>query len=156
MKAEADKILLLFKKQNIEYQLYGHEPVYTSQQAATARGVELKTGCKSMVLRTNKGEFILANIAADKKIDLKKLEKIVGSKLRFASKEEVLQATNCEPGSVPPFGRLFGLPTYLDESVLENDFVNFNIGMLIKSVKVSLGDLLKIMEPTVAEFSKVP
>lgn len=66
----------------------------------------------------------------------------------------MLQAINCESGSVPPFGKLFGLPTYLDESVLENDFVNFNIGMLTKSVKIAKQDLLRIMEPKIAKFSK--
>ncbi|MGE5638024.1 MAG: YbaK/EbsC family protein [Chloroflexota bacterium] len=113
MKEKADKILSIFKENNIEYQLYEHEPVYTSQQAATVRGVELKTGCKSMVLKTKSGKFILANIAANRKIDLKKLEKLVGSKLSFAAKEEVLRVTNCEPGSVPPFGKLFGFAHFL-------------------------------------------
>ena len=151
---EAEKILNIFKENNVNYQFYEHEPVYTSQQAAKARGVELKTGCKSMLLKTKAGKFVLANLAADRKIDLKKLEETLGDKLGFATREEVLQATNCEPGSVPPFGRLFRLPTYLDESVLENNFVNFNIGMLTKSVKISKQDLLRIMEPKIAKFSK--
>ncbi len=154
MEKEAQRILNIFKENNIDYQLYEHEPVYTSQQAAAVRGVELKTGCKSMLLKTRQVKFILVNLAADRKIDLKKLEKIVGEKLSFATKEDVLQTTNCEPDSVPPFGKLFGLPTYLDESVLENDFVNFNIGMLTKSVKISKQDLLRIMEPEIANFSK--
>jgi Ala-tRNA(Pro) deacylase len=154
VKKEAEKILRIFKENNVDYQLYEHEPVYTSQEAATVRGVELKTGCKSMVLKTKNDKFILADVAADKKIDLKKLEKIVGDKLSFATKEEVLQATNCEPGSVPPFGELFGLHTFLDESVSENAFVNFNIGLLTKSVKISKQDLLKIMKPTISKFSK--
>ncbi len=154
MQEEAEKILRIFKETNVDYQLYEHEPVYTSQQAAKVRGVELKTGCKSMVLKTKDKRFILANVAADKKIDLKKLERIVGSRLSFATPEEVMRITNCEPGSVPPFGKLFGLPTYLDESVLENDFVNFNIGMLTKSVKISKQDLIKTMEPIVSKFSK--
>ena len=154
MKKEAEKILNIFKENNVTYQLYEHEPVYTSQEAAKIRGVELKTGCKSMVLKTKDGKFVLANVAANKKIDLKKLERMLDRKLSFASKEEVLQTTNCESGSVPPFGKLFGLPTFLDESVLENDFVNFNIGMLTRSVKISKQDLLKLMDPTISKFSK--
>jgi Ala-tRNA(Pro) deacylase len=154
VKKEAEKILSIFKENNVTYQLYEHEPVYTSQEAAKIRGVELKTGCKSMVLKTKDGKFVLANVAADRKIDLKKLERMLDRKLSFASKEEVLQTTNCESGSVPPFGKLFGLPTFLDESVLENDFVNFNIGMLTRSVKISKQDLLKVMDPTISKFSK--
>jgi len=154
VKKEAEKILSIFKENNVTYQLYEHEPVYTSQEAAKIRGVELKTGCKSMVLKTKDGKFVLANVAADRKIDLKKLERMLDRKLSFASKEEVLQTTNCESGSVPPFGKLFVLPTFLDESVLENDFVNFNIGMLTRSVKISKQDLLKVMDPTISKFSK--
>jgi Ala-tRNA(Pro) deacylase len=154
MKEEAERILRIFKENSVNYQLYEHEPVYTSQQAARVRGVELKTGCKSMVLKTKDGNFILANVAADRKIDLKKLEKIVNARLSFATAEEVLRVTNCESGSVPPFGKLFGLPTFLDESVLENDFVNFNIGMLTKSVKISKQDLLRMMDATISGFSK--
>lgn len=155
MKEETDRILQLFKENNVSYQLYEHSPVYTSREAAEVRGVELKTGCKSMVLKKKDGSFILANIAADKKIDFKALESFLGLKLCFASKEEVLKATNCESGSVPPFGALFGLPTFLDPSVLENDYVNFNIGSLTKSVKISKRDLLKLMNPIIVKFSKV-
>jgi Ala-tRNA(Pro) deacylase len=154
LEKEVKEILRMFEKFSVEYRLYEHEPVYTSQEAAKVRGVELKTGCKSMILKTKAGSFVLANIAADRKIDLKKLEEIIGTKLNFATKEEVLQATNCESGSVPPFGKLFGLPTYLDKSVLENDFVNFNIGVLTKSAKISREDLLKLMNPIISEFSK--
>jgi Ala-tRNA(Pro) deacylase len=154
MKEEADKILRLFAENNVCYQLYKHPPVYTSEEAAKVRGVDLKTGCKSMVLKRKDGGFIVANIAADRKIDFKTLESFLGTKLIFATKEEVLKATNCESGSVPPFGKLFGLPTFLDSSVLENDFVNFNIGLLTESVKISKQDLLRLLQPTILKFSK--
>ena len=154
MNKEAERILDLFKQNNVAYQLYEHPPVYTSEEAAQVRGVELRTGCKSMVLKGKTGKLVLANVAADRKIDFKVLEAFLGEKLSFASKEEVLKATNCESGSVPPFGKLFGLPTFLDPSVMENECVNFNIGMLTRSVKISREDLLRLMEPTVLKFAK--
>ena len=152
--AEAERILKLFKDNNVACHLYEHSPVYTSEEAAKVRGVELKTGCKSMVLRKSNSEFVLANLAADRKIDMKKLEGIVGLKLRFATKEEVLASTNCESGSVPPFGGLFGMQTFLDESVLKNSHVNFNIGLLTASVEISVEDLVRVMDQNVASFSK--
>jgi Ala-tRNA(Pro) deacylase len=154
MKEEAQRILRIFRENQVCYQLYEHLPVYTSQEAARVRGVELKTGCKSMVLKKKDGDFILANIAADRKIDFKALESFLGAKLRFATKDEVLKITNCESGSVPPFGMLFGLQTFLDKSILENDFVNFNIGLLTKSVKIGKQDLLRLMDPIILNFSK--
>ncbi len=83
-------------------------------------------------------------VAADRRIDLKKLAKIVKTKkLRLASPQEVLKITGCEVGSVHPFGNLHRLPTYLDSSVLENDMVNFNVGLHTVSIHMKAKDLIK-------------
>jgi len=155
---EAAALLNLFKDKGIEYTLYDHAPVYTSEEASKVRNVELKTGVKAMLVRKKGAEshFLLADIAADRRIDFPKLEALAKVKhFRFATREEVLAQTKCEPGSVHPVGRLFGIPTYLDNSVLENEFVNFNIGMLTQSVRIGSRDLLKAMQPElVSDFSK--
>jgi len=148
-------LLELFSREGVEYQLYEHEPVYTSEQASKARGVELKTGVKALVLKTNEGKFVLADTAADRRLDLKKLQTLAStSKLHFASREEVLSVTHCEPGSVHPFGSLFGIPTYLDRSVIENEFVDFNIGVLTRSARIRADDLRRLLGSTPAEFTK--
>ena len=154
---ETRRLLELFQHEHVEYRLFEHAPVYTSEQASKVRGVELRSGVKAMLLRTHEGKFILADIAADRRIDFASLERMLASKhIRFATKEEVLSVTKCEPGSVHPIGRLFGIETYLDDTVLQNDRVNFNIGMLTKSVQITSQDLLRVMIPTViASFSKI-
>lgn len=159
MENETTALLNLFKERAIEYVLYEHTPVYTSEEASRVRNVELKTGVKAMLVRDkNDGSkyYLLANVAADRRIDFPKLEQLAKVKrFRFATREEVLAETHCEPGSVHPIGLLFGLPTFLDNSVLDNEFVNFNIGMLTKSVKIHSKDLLKAMEPDlIGDFSK--
>jgi Ala-tRNA(Pro) deacylase len=117
--------------------------------------VELRTGVKALVLKTREGQFLLADIAADGKVDLKKLQELAKTgKIHFATRDEVLTITHCEPGSVHPFGNLFGIPTYLDRSVLENDFVNFNIGVLTKSVQIKADDLKRLLGSTPGDFSK--
>jgi Ala-tRNA(Pro) deacylase len=154
---ESDKLLELFQKESVEYKLFEHEPVHTSEQASKVRNVELKSGVKAMVLKTREGKYLLVDIAADRKIDFAKLEKIVLKHLRFATRDEVTNVTRCEPGSVHPFGRLFGLETILDKSVLENDRVNFNIGLLTKSVQIPCSDLVRVLRPDVtSDFSRTP
>jgi Ala-tRNA(Pro) deacylase len=156
---ESDKLLDLFHEESVEYDLFEHEPVYTSQQASKVRNVELKSGVKSMMLKTVEGKYLLVDIAADRKIDFAKLEKTIlkTKHLRFATREEVINVTRCEPGSVHPFGRLFGLETFLDKSVLENNRVNFNIGMLTKSVQISTDDLVRVLRPDkTSDFTKIP
>ncbi len=145
----------LLDENGVEYTVHEHDPVYTSEQAAKVRGVELKTGVKALVLKTSNGEFILALVAADRKIDLERLAKIVGvKKLKLASPNEVLEKTGCEVGSVHPFGNLYGLQTYLDRSVLENKWVNFNAGLHTVSIHMRSEDMLRLIKPKLGDFSK--
>lgn len=145
----------LLDRNRIPYEVLEHESVYTSEQAAKVRGVELKTGVKALILKTEEGSFVMGLVAADRKIDLKELAKIARTKkLRFASSQEVLEITGCEVGSVHPFGNLYGLPTYMDSSILENAMVNFNAGLHTVSIQMSVKDLIRAIRPLVEDFSK--
>ena len=146
----------LLDSNGITYEVSEHEPVYTSEQAAKVRKVELKTGVKALVLKTEEGSFVMGLIAANKRIDLKKLAKITRTKkLRLASPQEVLKTTGCEVGSVHPFGNLHRLPTYLDSSILENNMVNFNAGLHTVSIEMKAKDLVKAIRPVIEIFSKI-
>jgi Ala-tRNA(Pro) deacylase len=145
----------LLEQNGIDYEVLEHAPVYTSEEAARVRGVELKTGVKALILKTEKGNFVTGLVASDRKIDLKKLAKIAGvKKLQLASPQETFKTTGCEVGSVHPFGNLFGLPTYLDISILENDEVNFNAGLHTVSIQMRGKDMIKTIKPVVGDFSK--
>lgn len=152
---EFSSVKKLLDGSRIPYEVTEHAPVYNSGEAAKVRGVELKTGVKALVLKTENGSLLLGLIAADRKIDLKKLAKAVGTrKLQLASPEEVLKVTGCEIGSVHPFGNLFGLKSYLDSSVLENDIVNFNAGLHTVSIHMKAKDLIRAVRPEIREFSQ--
>jgi len=143
------------RRREIRFDVSEHAAVYTSEEAAKVRGVDLKTGVKALILKSDVKGFILGLVAADKRVDLKKLAKVVGVKsLELASAAEVLKLTGCEVGSVHPFGNLFGLPTFLDRSVLENELVNFNAGLHTVSISMKAKDLVKAIELVVEDFSK--
>lgn len=136
-----------------EYQIMEHEAVYTSEQAAKVRGTELQQGAKALVLKTKDG-FVMAVISGSKRIDMKKLKKIVGSKkLELADPKNVKEITECNIGSVPPFGNLFQLNVYVDKSLLENEIIAFNAGSHTKSIKMKAADYVDIVKPVVEEFS---
>jgi Ala-tRNA(Pro) deacylase len=103
-----EKIKKILDEKGLKYSLKHHEPVYTSQQASEVRGDPLKQGAKAMIIRTEKG-FFLAVLSSAKKIDSKKLKKVLRVKsTTFASVEEV-KSFKLVPGSVPPFGSVLGL-----------------------------------------------
>ncbi len=151
--AERDRILRTLNEMNIPFEHLTHEAVYTSEQAMQARHGELHNGVKAMVCKTERGT-ILALLTADLKLDMEKLAKLIlFKKLSLGSKERVLAATNCEPGSVPPFGFAQPLPTYIDESVFDHEWAEFNIGLLTESVKVRTADLRKVLPQKLLQFA---
>ncbi|MDZ4256936.1 MAG: YbaK/EbsC family protein [archaeon] len=154
--SERDAILRTFKEQNIPFEHFTHEPVYTSQQAMAARKGELHNGVKAMVLETERG-VVLALLAADLKMDLKRFGEILEfKKVKLASKEIVLEKTGCEPGAVPPFWFSTPLPIYLDESVFDHEWAEFNIGLLTESVRIRTADLRKILPQRLLKFASIP
>src|SRR5436189_117970 len=112
-----EQIIVKLKEQGIDYKEFDHEPVYTSEDAAKIRGLSLDEGAKSLLLKA-KENFVLVVLAGSKKLDSKKLKKLLGVKdLRFASPAEVQEQMNCMIGSCYPFGSLNGLNTYIDQSL---------------------------------------
>jgi Ala-tRNA(Pro) deacylase len=130
-----------------------HEPVYTSEQAAAVRGAPLSSGAKALVVKTGE-RFVMLVIPADRKLDSKKARTGLGVKaIRFATKEEVLQLTGLAPGSIPPFGTLFGLTTYVDPALALNASINFNAGDHAISIQMTHGNYIAAEQPTALEMT---
>ena len=108
------------------------------------RGAELRSGAKAMLVKGKSG-LVLAVLAADRKVDWKLLAPLVGGKgARFANDDELREATGLTKGAVPPFGRLFGLRTIYDRSLLDVETVNFNAGSHTDSVSMAREDMIRI------------
>jgi Ala-tRNA(Pro) deacylase len=136
------------QQEAVEFSVLRHEPVFTSEQAAAVRGTPLSSGAKALVLKAGDA-FLLAVLPADRKLDSKKAREALGGKsLRFASKEEVMQLTGLEPGSIPPFGSLFALKTYCDPALAENSSINFNAGDHAISVQMPYAEYVRVEAPT--------
>ena len=154
MKVDAhDTLVELLRAEDVDFELIHHDAVSTSAEAATVRGTELRSGAKAMLVKTKTG-FVLAVLAADRRVDWKRLGSLVGDKgARFANDEELRAATGLGKGAVPPVGALFGLPTIYDRSLLDVDSVNFNAGSHTDSIAMSRADLIRIGGGELADFS---
>ncbi|MGO9920669.1 MAG: YbaK/EbsC family protein [Isosphaeraceae bacterium] len=149
-----ERVETLLKQHGISFQVLRHEPVYTSEEAARVRGTALGSGAKALVC---KGEdaFVMFVLPADRKLDSHAGRRAKGwRKLRFATREEVLELTGLAPGSIPPFGSLFGLPTLCDERLGDNDVINFNAGDHSISVSMRYVDYVLVEKPELGKFAE--
>jgi prolyl-tRNA editing enzyme YbaK/EbsC (Cys-tRNA(Pro) deacylase) len=122
-----------------------HEPTYTSEQSALARGEPLQIGAKALVIKTD-GVYRLFVLPADRKVDSQAIKRQLGvKKLRFADAGELLALTGLVPGSVPPFGPpVLDLALVADPALLDNEKIAFNAGSLTTSIIMASADYQRV------------
>lgn len=145
-----EQIEQLLTRQGVEFGVLRHAPVYTSEEAAAVRGVALASGAKALVCKGDEG-YLMFVLPADRKLDSKGVRRERKWKsLRFADRDEVVELTGLAPGSIPPFGSLFGLPTICDTRLADNERINFNAGDHSISVSMRYEDYLLVERPELA------
>ena len=148
------QIEVMLAQHGLGYQVLRHEPVYTSEEAARIRGTPLASGAKALICK-GEDRFVMFVVPADRKLDSHAVRRAKGwRKLRFATREEVLELTGLAPGSIPPFGSLFGLPTLCDERLGDNDLINFNAGDHSISVSMRYADYVLAEKPELGTFAE--
>ena len=148
------KILEFLRSKGIEFEKLEHVPVTTSSAAAGARGSSLSQGAKAIVVKANE-EYYHLIISAAVRLDNKKLRKILGTRrVRFARADELLELTGCLPGSVPPFGNMFGLPVLMDDALMSEEIVYFNCGSHTVSLRMKRVDLAAATNAQIEDFHR--
>lgn len=138
----------------VAYRAAHHQPTYTSEESAKARGEDMKIGGKALVMKIG-NDFRLFVLSGALKINSAAIKDHFQEKrTRFATAEELAELTGCVPGCVPPFGEpILPLPLYVDRSILTNQKIAFNAGSLTDSIIMDVADYLRIAGPTVFSFS---
>lgn len=125
-----------------------HEPTPTSEDSARARGESMSIGGKALLMKADE-QFALFVLPADRKVESSAIRRELNCrKLRFASRDELLEQTGLVPGSVPPFGKpILPFPLYLDAALAANEKIAFNAGSLTDSIIFTVADYLAITTP---------
>ena len=140
-------------QRGVPHDVLRHVPVYTSEEAARVRNTSLSSGAKALVCKAD-DRFVLIVLPADRKLESKLTRKTLGIKsLRFASRDEVEQLTGLAPGSIPPFGSLFGLPTFCDAKLADQPRINFNAGDHAISVQMPYAEYVRVENPSPLVFT---
>jgi Ala-tRNA(Pro) deacylase len=148
-----DRLNAWLHSSGVSFTVLRHEPVFTSEQAAAVRGTPLASGAKALIVKGG-DNFLLLVLPADRKLDSRKARDSLGVKsLRFASKDEVLKMTGLQPGSIPPFGSLFGLSTYCDPALGDNASINFNAGDHAISIQMAFDDFIAMEKPQLVSIT---
>jgi Ala-tRNA(Pro) deacylase len=137
------------EKHKICFEVYEHPAVFTvaeSKEKITKPIPGLHT--KNLFLKDDKGRFYLACLAAEKRLNIKALEKRLGvKKLKFSSPEDLKKELNLTPGSVSLFGLVYAknVKLILDDTVWKSPSVGFHPNVNTATVVISHEGLVKFL-----------
>lgn len=140
--------LALLHKAGIQYSQYEHEPVLTYVKAAEIRtrfnlkGIE----SKSLFLQLKDGRHCMFVSIEGKRLDLKRIKNIMGSKPRICSDEELTEITGCVPKCAVPFGHPPHVILIVDQEIYEHEMYIYSPGPPEKTITIRTDEINKILE----------
>lgn len=147
------KLQQLLDENHVRYSPLVHRAAYTAQEVAAAEHVPGREHAKVAMIRAGK-RLLMTVLPATKRVDLGKLAAVLPEKeARLAAEDEFAALfPECEPGAMPPFGSLFGLPVIVDASLEKDDSIAFQAGSHVESVRMRYADFKRLVKPQVADF----
>ena len=94
-------------------------------------------------------------LPASYKVGFDLLKKAAGaSKVDLAHEQEFRDMfSESEVGAMPPFGNLYGMEVFADESLSQDEEIAFNAGSHTELIKLSYRDFERLVKPKVAKFA---
>jgi len=140
----------------IPYESLPHSTTYTAQGTAAVMQISGKDVAKTIVLRAGAAgeDTILAVLPGSRHAKLDRLSAAVGKPVRLATELEFSDLfPDCELGAMPPFGALYNLPVYVDESLAKDKEVVFNAGTHHDAVRMAYEDFVRLAKPKICSFA---
>ncbi|HEU4685257.1 MAG TPA: YbaK/EbsC family protein [Nitrospira sp.] len=141
----------------VPYQVVTHPRASTAHEAAERLDVPGRLFAKVVVVKAD-GRFVMLVLPSSWKVDLKQVQDILDfPHVRLATEEELGRLfPDCEIGSMPPFGNLYGMPVYVDEMLTRDEEIFFDAGSHVGAIKLRYRDFADLVQPQVAVFHREP
>lgn len=151
-----EKVIKVFDKLNIEYELIHHERIYKSSDRA-GKDVDFKGAkcCKNLLVKEqkgeNKGKLYLVSLTVDKRANLREIEgKLNISRLTFATEDEMIENLGIKSGNASILNIIekphTNVTFVIDNNLLEYEKVAFHPNdnsMSIAFIPKHIEDILK-------------
>lgn len=137
-----------------KYERIAHQEAFTAQEEAAAAHISGWSWAKVVIVKEREG-FAMAVLPACCAIDMDRLKGLIGlGEIELASVEEILNTfPGCELGAIPPFGRLFGVPTFVEEGFVNQRDITMPAGDHRGAIRMRATEYLRLAEPRRGQFA---
>ena len=137
-------------RNRIQYLVISHSVAYTAQGIAALTHTPGKELAKTVMVTVD-GRLAMAVVPASLRVDLYRLRKYLGAaSVELASEFEFRgRFPDCETGSMPPFGNLYGMDVFVDQALAEDQEIAFNAGSHRELVRMRFSDFRELVKPAI-------
>lgn len=138
---------------NVQYMIVEHSPAYAAMDVAKSAHVADWELAKTVMVKLD-GKMAMVVLSAAERVDLDAIAEAAGAKMASTALEDEFKDLfpDCQPGTMPPFGNLYGLPVYADESLAANDLIAFNAGTHHTLIRMQYADFDRLVHPKTGQF----
>ena len=142
------KLREFLDQNNVKYLVISHSVAYTAQGIAALTHIPGKELAKTVMVMVD-GRLAMAVVPASSRVDLFKLKRYLGVEMvELATETEFRDRfPDCETGAMPPFGNLYGMDVFADESLALDKEIFFNAGSHRELVRMKYPDFRDLVKP---------
>ncbi|EKF73818.1 hypothetical protein A11A3_11433 [Alcanivorax hongdengensis A-11-3] len=132
---------------DVYYHCYNHPPAMTAAEVAQASHIPGEYMAKAVIVNVD-GEMVMAVLPAHIYLDPERMaQSLQAQTVTLATEEQFADRFPlCELGGEPPFGNLYGMKVYVDDTLIKHDWLAFNAGTHTEVIKMGMGDFLRLSE----------
>ena len=151
------KVREFLDSRRVKYVCISHSLAYTAQEVAASAHIPGKEMAKTVIVRID-GKLAMAVLPAPYHVDFELLKEATGAECAELASEEDFRDIfpDCVVGVMPPFGNLYGLDVYMDESLAEDEEIAFNAGSHKEIIRMAFKDFEEVVERKRAKFGLKP
>jgi Ala-tRNA(Pro) deacylase len=150
------KLQRFLDEHNILYTRISHSLAYTSQGVAALAHIPGRELAKTVVVKID-GKMAMAVLPTSAHIDLIQMRAAVrANAVELATEGEFKDRfPDCETGAMPPFGNLYELPVFVDDSLTRDKEIVFNACSHRELIRMAYADFERLVRPEVLSFVRV-
>ena len=140
--------------EKIKYVSIVHSRAYTAQETAESAHISGDELAKTVIVKID-GRMAMVVLPASEHIDLDLLKAATkAGSIELATEQEFETLfPQCEVGAMPPFGNLYDMDVYVEESLTEDEQIAFNAGSHTELIKLSYEDFDRLVKPKIVRLS---
>jgi Ala-tRNA(Pro) deacylase len=149
-----EQLVAYFEAQGVPFEALDFPETYTAQEVAGKLHVSGWQFAK-VVMGKAEDRLVMLVLPSPLRVDFQRLAEVLETEVELAREDEFAgRFPGCVPGAMPPFGSLYDVPTYVDQSMAEAEDMVFLTGTHHEAMKLRYADYERLAHPQMLHFAR--